>query len=1168
MLQLQKNSMRGYERIGYLSYYIINFNHKFFLTNYQDVSFIKAISLIMLDEVQTLGETRGATLEAVISRLKLVRSRSPNSEKLRFIAVSATCPNINEIGDWLNTPQSNVCVFGDEYRPVKLYTQVIGYPCKSSNKFLFHQNLKYRVFDLIMRYYDGKPTLLFCGTRKDTINTSQQILKDIQEKKNPFILNQEQKSKLLIASRTISNQPLKELIIHGIGFYHAGLSYADRNSIQELYISNLLYVICTTSSLAQGVNLPAHLVIIQGTEMYKSGSFEDTSLIDITQMMGRAGRPQFDTSGNVVIMTRDECKKKYENFLSGMEMIESSMMDSIPSFLNSEIVLGTINNIHDSIEWIKSTFLYHRIRSNPSRYGIPSGLTVARLDQILKQLCMKALKDLEEFQMITIRQNDGTLCALNSGKYMAKYYIHFETMKLFTTLTPTTSIQELLTLLSHSGEFSQMSLRRSEKLLLNKLHAQIKYPNKKTEKKLELVKTREDKIYVLIQAILSDEEITDWSLKQEALQIFNILPRIMNGIRSFLSEKKYFISLMNSIFLIQSIQQKIWFDSDQITRQLEKIGKILSQTLSNRGLNSFQKLVEQDPRDLERILNRNPPFGTQLIQSVIKIWPNFEVEIHKEMSINTQKVNNLEVRLRARNAIEKAGKYKNSQNYSSLIVGDVENSLLLYDIKVPHSEVAFQQFKVPIGDSTSIKCYILREDYIGMTTVIDFDAKTSTIIESSDPNNYIQKTEENYPSNTPNDEYRNNNHNYNQSYENSYKYQSINPDDNEIEEDFDDESEDLPNFSVVPEEAISNKITTACKHNCKDKQLCKHECCKSGLKKSPQEKKIDDYYPISKPITRITSNYMNNNSFGVKGNNEAPTPTPTNARHPPDYYNPYSSKINYHYQLNNEQSVNNNYSPNPSSGIDTKNHYPLTNWSAQDNKQSLNHMQTNNNHYTEKPLDYLSAEEDFTKDKNLFQEFVKEYGYVSKDQPKPMTRIVDHNNRLTSNYANSNRQINNAKINSQADINSNKDAQTKEQLEDEIRELKMQLQQIKSNTGTNQLQNQIQTPKPTSVNTHKELSKITHNNNYGNNSSSAKYQSHIMPRPVQSLESQQYNSYPSGTHMANFFPSSETHSLSYEPFSYKSETIVTPAVIKKPQEGSKWYSLAKSFAQNKQNSNN
>ena len=72
----------------------------------------------------------------------------------------------------------------------------------------------------------------------------------------------------------------------------------------------LLQVLCTTSTLAMGVNLPAHLVIIKGTRRYCGGASGDGSGYEeydrsmCLQMAGRAGRPQFDNEGVAVIMTQ------------------------------------------------------------------------------------------------------------------------------------------------------------------------------------------------------------------------------------------------------------------------------------------------------------------------------------------------------------------------------------------------------------------------------------------------------------------------------------------------------------------------------------------------------------------------------------------------------------------------------------------------------------------------------------------------------------------------------------------------------------------------------------------------------------------------------------------------------------------------------------------------
>ena len=63
-----------------------------------------------------------------------------------------------------------------------------------------------------------------------------------------------------------------------------------------------------TSTLAIGVNLPAHLVIIKSTQHYVASSYAEYSETQVLQMIGRAGRPQFDTSATAVIMTKNSMK--------------------------------------------------------------------------------------------------------------------------------------------------------------------------------------------------------------------------------------------------------------------------------------------------------------------------------------------------------------------------------------------------------------------------------------------------------------------------------------------------------------------------------------------------------------------------------------------------------------------------------------------------------------------------------------------------------------------------------------------------------------------------------------------------------------------------------------------------------------------------------------------
>ena len=98
--------------------------------------------LLQIDEVHMLNETRGATLEAVISRMKAISASNINGP-IRFLAISATIPNVADIGRWLSGAE--IKLFGDEFRPVPLQKLVFGYPnANQRNPFIFEQSLDFK----------------------------------------------------------------------------------------------------------------------------------------------------------------------------------------------------------------------------------------------------------------------------------------------------------------------------------------------------------------------------------------------------------------------------------------------------------------------------------------------------------------------------------------------------------------------------------------------------------------------------------------------------------------------------------------------------------------------------------------------------------------------------------------------------------------------------------------------------------------------------------------------------------------------------------------------------------------------------------------------------------------------------------------------------------------
>lgn len=67
------------------------------------------------------------------------------------------------------------------------------------------------------------------------------------------------------------------------------------------------------------------MVIIKNTVSYQNSAVgcKEYSDLEIMQMLGRAGRPQFDDSAVAVIMTRTQLVTHYEKMITGQEILES-----------------------------------------------------------------------------------------------------------------------------------------------------------------------------------------------------------------------------------------------------------------------------------------------------------------------------------------------------------------------------------------------------------------------------------------------------------------------------------------------------------------------------------------------------------------------------------------------------------------------------------------------------------------------------------------------------------------------------------------------------------------------------------------------------------------------------------------------------------------------------
>lgn len=379
------------------------------------------VELFLIDEVHLLKEPRGSTLEAVVSRMK---TRGAN---VRFVALSATVPNSDDVAQWLCRDHTNpeiparLATFGEDFRPVKLQKFVYGFDSRT-NDYQFDTFLTEQLYPHIAKHSQRKPILVFCQTRKSCQSSAKKLAEEWNERQPQSRPWPEPTKRIPVIS-----PELQEIVRYGVAFHHAGLDAQDRRAVEQAFLDGRLSVICCTSTLAMGLNLPCHMVVLKGTTSYQENSIAELSDLEVMQMLGRAGRPQFGNSGVAVILTRARNKQHYQDMGSGQQILESTLHQNLIEHLNSEINLGTFQDISKAKEWLKGTFLAVRLGRNPAYYKLEeTSFLTDPLDDRLEKICETDISKLQQTELVT---DEATFHSTEYGRAMSRYVIRFNSMQ-------------------------------------------------------------------------------------------------------------------------------------------------------------------------------------------------------------------------------------------------------------------------------------------------------------------------------------------------------------------------------------------------------------------------------------------------------------------------------------------------------------------------------------------------------------------------------------------------------------------------------------------------------------------------------------------------------------------------------------------------------------------
>ncbi|GBE61423.1 DEAD-box helicase [Babesia ovata] len=392
-----------------------------------DNSFLTTVSCVIIDEVHLLNDTRGCVLEIVVARIfRLIESTQVTR---RIVAISATLPNWQDVAEFLRVQPENAYYFGREYRHVPL--EQIFYGVKDRDPSSAMLNI---CFEHMMQVVEkGKQCLVFVHSRKETVTTAARLIERIQASSKAQTLFQPRKDlyrHFNLPLKKCKYENIRNLAEYCISVHHAGMVRRDRDLVETMFKDGLVKVLVCTSTLAWGVNLPANCVIIKGTFIGGIGVDRHLNYLELTQIMGRAGRPQFDTSGTGVLITEHKNIINYVKMQTEQLPIESRLHRHLENALNAEIVLGTVLSDSDAVMWLRYTFLYVRMRKNALVYGLKSNKEEEVLLHMHKMV-REAAANLDKSKLIRYHASSGEFASTDLGRIASKYYVDFETIYNF-----------------------------------------------------------------------------------------------------------------------------------------------------------------------------------------------------------------------------------------------------------------------------------------------------------------------------------------------------------------------------------------------------------------------------------------------------------------------------------------------------------------------------------------------------------------------------------------------------------------------------------------------------------------------------------------------------------------------------------------------------------------
>ncbi|KAK4686317.1 pre-mRNA-splicing helicase BRR2, partial [Tremellales sp. Uapishka_1] len=588
-----------------------------------DTSYTNLVRLIIVDEIHLLHDDRGPVLESILART--IRKMDQTHDEVRVIGLSATLPNYKDVAAFLRVDiKRGLFYFDATYRPVGLKQQFIGVTEKKAIKRF--QVVNEVCYEKVLNQAGKSQTLVFVHSRKETAKTAK-FLRDMAMEKETLtqFINPEGASRevLLYEANEAQDQNLKDILPFGFGIHHAGMSKADRGTVEELFLGGHIQVLVCTATLAWGVNLPAHTVIIKGTQVYnpEKGKWSELSPQDVLQMLGRAGRPQFDTYGEGIIITNHGELQYYTSLMNQQLPIESQFVSRMVDNLNAEIVLGSVRNRDEGVQWLGYTYLYVRMLGSPALYNVGADYLEgdAALVQKRADLVHSAAVLLEKGGLVRYDRATGVFQSNDLGRIASHYYITYSSMATYNKyLKPNLSLIDLFRVFALSNEFKLIPVRQEEKLELAKLLERVPIPVK------EGVDEPVAKVNVLLQTYISQLKLSGFDIVTDMVFVQQSAGRILRAMFEICLKKGWAGPTRAALDLCKMVERRMWKSMSPL-RQFPRIrGEIINK--AERKEFPWYRYFDLDAAELGELIGM--PKSGALIYSLVHKFPRLDLQAH------------------------------------------------------------------------------------------------------------------------------------------------------------------------------------------------------------------------------------------------------------------------------------------------------------------------------------------------------------------------------------------------------------------------------------------------------------------------------------------------------------------------------------------------------------